>query len=116
MAFVTHRFLREGRLLSNLNHPRLPRCFRVLELPRPALVLERLVVPPWSRCPPCRGTRRFACSRVSGPMTWRRRRIASLARRGWWLLPLPRRRKSHDARWRRGGRRLGSVQLRRCVA
>ncbi len=37
------RFLREGRLLTNLDHPRLPRCYRVLELPRPALVLERLV-------------------------------------------------------------------------
>ncbi len=36
------RFLREGRLLTNLDHPRLPRCYRVLELPRPALVLERL--------------------------------------------------------------------------
>ena len=36
------RFLREGRLLSALRHERLPRCYEVLECPRPALVLERL--------------------------------------------------------------------------
>ncbi len=36
------RFLREGRLLRGFTHPHLPRCYRVLEDPRPALVLERL--------------------------------------------------------------------------
>ncbi|MFH1469168.1 MAG: protein kinase [Pseudomonadota bacterium] len=36
------RFLREGYLLQRLDHPGLPRCFGVVEEPRPALVLELL--------------------------------------------------------------------------
>jgi tetratricopeptide (TPR) repeat protein len=36
------RFLREGYLLQRLQHPGLPRCFGVVEQPRPALVLELL--------------------------------------------------------------------------
>lgn len=36
------RFLREGRLLARIGHRSLPRCYAVLEGPRPALVLELL--------------------------------------------------------------------------
>lgn len=36
------RFVREGRLLMELRHPGLPRCYEVLEHPRPFLVLELL--------------------------------------------------------------------------
>ena len=36
------RFLREGRLLARIGHRSLPRCYAVLEAPRPALVLELL--------------------------------------------------------------------------
>jgi tetratricopeptide (TPR) repeat protein len=36
------RFIREGRLLTRLDHPGLPRCHEVIETPRPALVLDLL--------------------------------------------------------------------------
>jgi tetratricopeptide (TPR) repeat protein len=36
------RFLREGYLLQRLQHEGLPRCFEVIEEPRPVLVLEEL--------------------------------------------------------------------------
>jgi tetratricopeptide (TPR) repeat protein len=39
---VLTRFLREGRLLQRLSHPALPRCYGVVQEPRPFLVLELL--------------------------------------------------------------------------
>lgn len=39
---LVRRFLREGRLLSRIDHPGVVRCHAVIEGPPPALVLERL--------------------------------------------------------------------------